>query len=447
MKVSKYTVLFSDNGAESSSMVFYAYNILSNAFVEIDEELFKLLEQNQTSNAYLENSDLADIVDESVLDILIDKRFIVENDADDFSFYKDCILKQRSETSIMHLTIAPTMDCCFNCFYCFEEHKTRKYMDERTMNAILSYLKSLVSKPDFRLTWFGGEPLMAIEQMRILYSKLSSYYKPPIDSNVITTGYHLDENAIQVLKEMNVKEVQITLDGSKERHNKIKSLDGTVDVFERVLDNAERLLKESNIKVSFRINLTKENMYEFIPLYKYLVDRFKFSYSKSVSPAFVMDRSHNKGKKGLFLTHSEMANFVLELQSKYHIYTPFIAYPSNLFNECAIRNVMSVSFDPEGYAYKCWEYIGNKKYSFGVLNGKGEIVNVNEEWLSKQLYDADPLTDPVCSKCKYLPLCSGGCPIQRLENKYDNASNNCCTLYKLKLEEFLKLHIKLKGEK
>ena len=55
MKVSKYTVLFSDNGAESSSMVFYAYNILSNAFVEIDEELFKLLEQNQTSNAYLEN--------------------------------------------------------------------------------------------------------------------------------------------------------------------------------------------------------------------------------------------------------------------------------------------------------------------------------------------------------------------------------------------------------
>lgn len=43
MKVSKYTVLFSDNSAESSCIAFYAYNILSNAFVEIDEELFKLL--------------------------------------------------------------------------------------------------------------------------------------------------------------------------------------------------------------------------------------------------------------------------------------------------------------------------------------------------------------------------------------------------------------------
>lgn len=448
MKVSKYTVLFSDNDcSETSCLVFYAYNILSNAFIEIDEGLFKLLELKQKSNICLENSDLSDI-DEAVLDVLIGKRFIVENDTDDFLFYKNCILKQRSETSIMHLTIAPTMDCCFNCFYCFEEYKTRKYMDERTMNAILSYLKSLVSKPDFRLTWFGGEPLMAIEQMRILYSKLSAYYKPPIDSNVITTGYHLDENAIQALKEMNVREVQITLDGSKERHNKIKSLDGkTVDVFERVLDNAERLLKESNIKVSFRINLTKENIYEFMPLYKYLFDRFKFSCRKSISPAFVMDRSHNKRGKDIFLTHSEISDFVLELQSKYHIYTPFTAYPSNLFNECAIRNVMSVSFDPEGYAYKCWEYIGNKRYSFGVLNEVGKIVNMNEELLDKQLHDADPLDDPLCSKCKYLPLCSGGCPIQRLENKYENASNNCCTLYKSKLEECLKLYIKLKAEK
>lgn len=57
-------------------------------------------------------------------------------------------------------------------------------------------------------------------------------------------------------------------------------------------------------------------------------------------------------------THDEDAMFALDLYNKDGIATQYTQYPSRFFNECAIRNIMSIAFDPQGYAYKCWEVIG-----------------------------------------------------------------------------------------
>lgn len=104
---------------------------------------------------------------------------------------------------------------------------------------------------------------------------------------------------------------------------------------------------------------------------------------------------------------------------------------------------MSISFDPEGYAYKCWEVIGNKKYAIGKLNTNGRMEYINEIIMNRHLYGADPLEDSTCSACKYLPVCNGGCPIQRIENVFEKKKNCCCTFYKGYMEEFLKIHLKL----
>lgn len=148
--------------------------------------------------------------------------------------------------------------------------------------------------------------------------------------------------------------------------------------------------------------------------------------------------------KTLFFTPQEIAVFSLNLYYQHKIHSPFLHYPSRFFNECAIRNIMSISFDPQGYAYKCWEVIGNKEYAIGKLNLDGEIENKNLNILNRQLYGADPIADSGCSSCKYLPICNGGCPIQRIENMFERGKNCCCTYYKGKIEEFLKVHLALK---
>lgn len=436
MKISKYTFLFDTDNSE-----YYIYSTLSNALVEIDEDSYQYLSNLKKNKFDVVSSE----IDEELYEVLVLKKFIAENDIDSFLFYKSILMQQRANQSHMHLTLAPTMDCCFRCHYCFEEHKEKNYMTEDVMDSIIKYLNSLPSKPELRITWFGGEPLMAPSQMEQFYDKLITHYKKPIISNIITTGFHINEDIVGVIKKIGVSQVQITLDGLKDTHNKVKAISSCDDVFNKVLNNVELLLKTSDIHVVFRINLTTQNAHEYIELFNHLVHRFKYFKNKGISPGFVMDRGTcGSSDNNQFFTHRNASKFVLDLYNKHQIHTPFLRYPSRFFNECAIKNVMSMSFDPDGYAYKCWEIIGNKKYAIGKLDEDGKLSNINQTIYNRHLYGADPLEDPICSKCKYLPVCNGGCPIQRIENVFEGGKNNCCTFYKGKLEEFLRIHLKLK---
>jgi uncharacterized protein len=94
--------------------------------------------------------------------------------------------------------------------------------------------------------------------------------------------------------------------------------------------------------------------------------------------------------------------------------------------------------------YKCWEIIGNKKYAIGKLDEEGQIIDMNITNFNRQMYGADPLDDKTCSKCSYLPVCSGGCPIKRIQNEFEGWNNEMCTPFKGYLPEYLKTHLALK---
>jgi len=97
-----------------------------------------------------------------------------------------------------------------------------------------------------------------------------------------------------------------------------------------------------------------------------------------------------------------------------------------------------------GKIYKCWEIIGKKEYAIGKLIDD-KIENVNIEVLNRQLYGADPLDDKTCSRCSYLPICHGGCPVHRIENEFEDKNNDVCTNRKGYMKEFLKAHLKIKN--
>lgn len=163
MKISKYTFFFDIDNNE-----YYLYNSISNALIEVDKDSYQILYNKWRAKATLSILD----IDCELYDMLRLKRFVIENDLDNFLFYKSVLAYQRSDMSNMHLTLAPTMDCCFKCNYCFENYKNPTYMTETVMDSIVKYLSSLKNNPQFRLTWFGGEPLMALTQIEQLYDKM-----------------------------------------------------------------------------------------------------------------------------------------------------------------------------------------------------------------------------------------------------------------------------------
>ncbi|MCQ2265097.1 MAG: hypothetical protein MJZ46_03525 [Bacteroidales bacterium] len=110
IKVSRYTFTIKDRNQ------FYLYNTLSNALIEVDEALFNFINHRKGLN-----DDIGHRLDDKMLSSLMESKFITENDEDDFLTYKSNILSLRNEKHCAILTIAPTMDCCFNCHYCFEK--------------------------------------------------------------------------------------------------------------------------------------------------------------------------------------------------------------------------------------------------------------------------------------------------------------------------------------
>lgn len=442
MKISKYTFLFDNENKE-----FYTYNTLSNSLIELDELSYSYLSKAEKEKSDIILSDL----DSELYEVLKAKKFITESEKDDFLIYKSIIMAQRSNMSNMHVTIAPTMNCCFSCHYCFEKYKEEGVMSESVMDSIVKYFNSLESKPDISLTWFGGEPLMAIEQMELLYNRIVSDYKKPTESDIITSGFHIDEKAVEIFKQIGIARIQVTLDGLKETHNKVKFTKGCEDAFTKVLNNVELVLKNApEITVIFRVNITKKNAGEYVQLYKQLSNRYKNYHNWGVSPGIIMERGvftiDEPKAKSILFSPKESAEFSLNLYHKHKIRTVALQYPSQYFQECGIRNVMSISFDAEGYAYKCWELIGNKDYATGKLDSNGNLEIMNIVSYNRQLLGADPLEDPVCSKCKYLPVCHGGCPMQRIENKFEGKKNCTCTFYKGHMADFMKIHLAMKKE-
>lgn len=266
MKVSRYTFFLTVEGE------YYIFNSLSNALVRIDEDTYTQLEEYRKKGAEFTPCDIG----EELYQSLYDNYFVTESEKDDFLSYKSIILSQRNQRDSMHLTLAPTMDCCFKCHYCFEQYKSPERMPPEIMDAIVSYVTNIPTLRRLRLTWFGGEPLMAVKQIEQFSEKFHAKYDKDFISNIITTGYHIDKQAIRVLKKARISSVQITLDGTCEQHNSIKFTEDCEDVFERIMRNIELLNDLApEIGIAIRINVTKDNAPQYAELFHYLMERFK----------------------------------------------------------------------------------------------------------------------------------------------------------------------------
>lgn len=110
-------------------------------------------------------------LDDELWTELAKRKFITENDKDDYLLYKSMIMPLRAQTNFMHLTIAPTMECNFKCFYCFETEKQKGKMSEETMDSIVKYVMYAPNLSRIYLTWFGGEPLLAVDEMETFSSQ------------------------------------------------------------------------------------------------------------------------------------------------------------------------------------------------------------------------------------------------------------------------------------
>lgn len=419
MKWSYYNYFF--EGEEK----FFLYNSLSNSFIEFDSRTYHEL-------CGMRKKGITNTIDQELKEQLISAKALVNSDTDEINKIKYLTLLKRFNDQVLHLTINPTLDCNFACPYCFEGQHPHIYMTDKVENEIIEYIKKHPRAKFLNITWFGGEPLMAFKNIVSLTNKIKQL-ELKFSAGIITNGYLLNKHVINQLTSLNIKSIQITIDGLAPNHDSRRCLISGKKTFNTIIENIDLLKNTSpEINVSVRVNIDEYNKEDFIKLYE-LFERKSYP-NFGIAPAFVDDVTGCQTNDNLF-SEKRRADFLIQLQKEHNLdFSHF--YPLNERYECPIRNRNMVVIGPEGELYKCWNDVGDKKQIIGYLDGN----ITNETLLIRYLNGADPFDDENCKKCILLPVCGGGCPYIRLKNQYEEKHVEYCSLFKNNIEEFLLLH-------
>jgi|AKZA01.1.fsa_nt_gi Arylsulfatase regulator (Fe-S oxidoreductase) len=418
MKVSNYNFFY------PFKKDYIAYNSLTNALAIMQSEDYEEYKRYNKSNISLTRKLEEDLKKGG---------FLVEEDFDELSIIRFRMNNSRYDTSALQLTIAPTSDCNFRCIYCYEKDSiSAAKMSKQTQDNLIELIRLHISKIDkLDITWYGGEPLLAMDIINSLSKRIISLCKEnnvQYAAGMITNGFLLNKRNLELINSNKINFLQITLDGTKDTHDARRFLKGNVGTFDTIVGNLIKY-KDELPQVSLRINVDKNNSNKIMPLLKMLQDN---GLNDKVIPYLGHVRDINECyNKGDCLVTREFSDLQLDLNIKMNKEKENF-YPMSMFNACGADSKNSYVVDAIGRLYKCWDDIGYPERTVGTLAN----IEVTSTLLQYLLFD--PTENMECRECKYLPICMGGCP--HMFGKTESCNVNKYTLEK-NLHHFVKLSL------
>jgi uncharacterized protein len=397
MKRSKYNVFLEIDNS------FYIFNQLSSAFFEIDEQLFLTLQNEDLSLDSIEKED-TDFLWES--NFLCDKDLIEEN-----------VLLQRNRiyrygNRIARITIMPTLNCNFKCWYCYESHFESK-MDADTLEAAILFIKNIVRKnrlQSLHLDWFGGEPLLYFEEIMYPIAKELLLFceeeNVQFIHGITTNGYLINADVIQKMKEIKLATFQITLDGSAHFHNKTRFSKTDRQTYNTIVSNIENLCKEiENIFMTLRINYTPQN----ISTIDEIADSFSINVRKKIK---IMPQIVWQYKKDINSVTDNISQKLIVFSDKgYNINNASLPTASSA--SCYVESMFQFVINYNGDLYKCTARDFNEKNKVGQISSEGLMAPTANYY---KYFTCSYFENPECLACKLLPSCFGMCLQKKVEN-------------------------------
>ena len=405
-KLSIYNIRFSKDENE------FLYNSFSGALIKLDIESLNLFNKMKMEISFEKN-----VISQNFFNFFLQCGFIVEKNIDEQQLYLKQVIDAVNNDSVLRLVIAPTMDCNFRCKYCYEKHN-KLYMSDDVQNGIIEYLKQRLKEDKIEkvlICWYGGEPLLAIKIINKLskqFIKICDDYKKKYYSIMVTNGYLLNSKIIDSLITCRVKNLQVTIDGTREEHGKRRILNGNVclNTYDNILEGI-KLASENGIDINIRMNIDNSNIDNIFKAINEINDKIisKKNVRIYLGKLFCMT-DMEMDLKDIIVNSKRFINSSLESSYLckslgFKIYKKDILPKKRLWF-CPSAHGNSVVIDPNGNIYFCWNDIGIEKYSIGKLkNGYNEINDIEfNKWMRMI-----SILQKKCQYCEVLPLCSGGC--------------------------------------
>lgn len=401
MKASFYNYIY-ENGEYS-----YWYNGLHQSFFRLNKSTgCKLIRFLSTPQLLKEASGI-------FYRKLIDNGFLVQDDVNEID-----IIRQKNVEAINSkdalLIVLPTLNCNFQCWYCIQEH-IESAMSADVQQKVMRHIDQLIDIEkieSLRLEWFGGEPFLYFKEV---VSPVTTYAKNrcleadiPFYASATTNGYYLTSDLYAELVNLKFDRFQITIDGPREIHNKVKCCDKSISTFDRTLNNINNLLAYfEHVQLLLRFNFTVENAkIELVDQVSELISE------ENKSKILIMPKKVWQEEK------SDLLSVNVERIKK--------GFEEKGFNVCKLDLIFNFvpcyacqkhynAINYNGHVVKCTAHDDlYSKEPPGMLQSDGTVV-----WKENffRQFDLKLFENKRCLACKYLPVCMGACPREYQSNE------------------------------
>lgn len=346
------------------------------------------------------------------------------------------------ETDEVQIFFVPWYSCNFTCSYCFQDEYTNpnNISSAELINAFFEYIDTTFAGRRKYITIFGGEPLLTgTKNKEIIALLIAQANQRKLDIAIVTNGYTIAEY-IDILKNANIREIQVTLDGLQEVHDSRRMLRGGKPSFDTIVQGIDLLL-QNNIPVNLRMVVDKNNIQELPKLAQFAIDKqwtasslFKTQLGRNY------ELHHCQTNNQRLYTRIEMYEDIYKLCKEYpeilEFHKPAFSIskflweqgemPSPLFDSCTGTKT-EWAFDYTGSIYSCTATVGKTEERLGTFYPKVSLLTADiEQW-----QDRDVLSIEACKQCNVQLACGGGCAAVAKNNHGSVSAHDCRPIQEL----------------
>jgi uncharacterized protein len=383
---------------------------------------------------------------------LISKGYLTVDDSEKKLFqskYLDFIdSREKDEIQLFFVT---NYSCNFACSYCYQssyQNGTRE-LDRDVTDAFFAYINKKFQGRRKYITVFGGEPLLPGERHKSMIEYLVKRSKQEnLELCFVTNGFYLEEYS-DILKQGLIREIQVTLDGTKQVHDKRRFLKGGQPTFDKIVCGIDKCL-ENNFAVNLRMVADRENIDNLPDLALFAIDKgwtekknFKTQIGRNYelhtcqsSPEKLFDRLSLYEKIAeLVKDHPYITKFHKPAFSVSKFLSENGILPDPLFDSCPACKT-EWAFDFTGHIYPCTATVGKAEESLGTFFPEKHLNDDRVfDWEKRDITSIDR-----CKECNLSLACGGGCG-SVAKNTTGNVCSSDCRPVKGLLETGFSLYL------
>jgi uncharacterized protein len=355
--------------------------------------------------------------------------FVVERDEEDDALAREArtAFEKEQANTPAQLVLVPSFACNLACTYCYQEPfepVARGLIAPEALDAFFAYVDQFHASeaPRPYITLFGGEPLVDTPAHRDRVMRILEGARIRGLTVAVVTNGHDVGGYVHLLRHAPIREVQVTIDGPRDVHDRRRPHGSGAATFDRVVRGVDALL-DASMPVNLRVVVDRDNLPALPALARVAEergwldlpeDRFKTQIGRNYELFGCAPRQRRDellGRVELWTEYVRLADREAVLRRfhrpRFHGIGHLAAtgeLPAPNFDGCPATK-KEWAFAPDGGLYGCTATVGHPAHRLGsfypsVVHDDAAIAR----WAGRSTS-----TIPACARCAVAPVCGGGC--------------------------------------